>query len=231
MDGVDNWLVELLKVRPHLLGALRLQVGDVGLDTVKQNEHGTGVVDIPLLVCIKSALIVLESLIGSIDDLLSSISLWLGRRDRGRRTGTLAGDVPPETTGLESDPRYQCPQPVVYPTQLQLDYGFRYLEPRHLPSCTGEFPLPRLQNLGGRIGRSRSRVTGDQGTDGAAASGEWQGGVTAGPGRLGCVCAGLRRRGPRQPPGGGAQLRVAWASLGLRRRLDTKKAVTCDGDS
>jgi hypothetical protein len=104
VDSVDNQVVPLLKVRPNLLGTLRLQVGDVSLDTVNQEEHGTGVIGVPLPAGIHSTLVVLESLISNINDLLSSIRL-LGRRNRGRRTGILSGDVPPETTGSEGDPR------------------------------------------------------------------------------------------------------------------------------
>jgi len=54
-------------VFPRLLGTLQQQVDDVGLNTLNQDEHGTGVVGVPLLVDIERTLIGLEGLIGSIE--------------------------------------------------------------------------------------------------------------------------------------------------------------------
>jgi hypothetical protein len=67
VDGVDIRLVVLLRVFPRLLGTLQQQVDDVGLNTLNQDEHGTGVVGVPLLVGIERTLIGLEGLIGSIE--------------------------------------------------------------------------------------------------------------------------------------------------------------------
>jgi hypothetical protein len=66
VDGVEIRLVVLLRVFPRLLGTLQQQVDGVGLNTLNQDEHGTGVVGVPLLVGIERTLIGLEGLIGSI---------------------------------------------------------------------------------------------------------------------------------------------------------------------